>query len=145
IASRSATGLAELPPWLPASFASAIREELWPRLVQGQVSSHRWLAELKDRPWGERATRDWLDRTATLGKPSLLGAVVTGPLVGIPSGTGRSLGEEMARRVGAPPSHLLLETGLDRSLLADGAAIYAERRVHDQPTHLDTLPRVTTI
>lgn len=136
----------DLPPWIPDSLASGVRAELGHRILEGQVSGRRWLAEIEEhRRTDSLVAREWMRHVAEVGKAPLLGAVVTGTLTTLPCKTGRSLGEELAQRCGVPTSRLLIDQGSGPSLLAEGAAIYADRRTHERPTHLDTLPRVTTI
>jgi hypothetical protein len=77
------------------------------------------------------------------GEP-VVGVLAIGPLAAVRLPGGVRLGQQLVPR-GLQAMCLTEGVELPRGLTALGAALYGKRRLHDEPTYLDTLPRLRTV
>ena len=89
--------------------------------------------------------RRWNTAVDSRATTQLLGMVVTGPLAAMPTASGSALGLNYVAQLGLPSDRVLMDSVPGRSVVANGAFTFAQRRLNGEPTYLDTLPEVATI
>jgi len=132
-------------PWLTPASIHQMRLEFLRRIKANASTQPRWLPRLRHQP--HVATTDlshWLRGLNTAARAGLLGAVVTGPVAKIPSGSA-TFGADILTNHGVQLERVLVDADGCRSLVAEGAMTFARRRENREPTYLDTLPKVATI